>query len=117
MRTQPPVVNSFTVRSVFLERKEAALRAAQPAQPTFTLGFLSGAEIGLLPAVDRILRDEFPGIDIRLSSDYSPVLAKALMRRKLDAAFMRPEEHMGESWPASACGRTRYCLCFQATIG
>jgi LysR family hca operon transcriptional activator len=76
--------------------KEAALRAAQPAKPTFTLGFLSGAEIGLLPAVDRLLRDEFPGIEIRLSSDYSPVLAKALMRRKLDAAFMRPEEHMGE---------------------
>ena len=76
--------------------KEAALRAAQPASPTFALGFLSGAEIGLLPEVDRILRDEFPGIDIRLSSDYSPVLAKALMRRKLDAAFIRPEEHMGE---------------------
>ena len=27
---------------------------------------------------------------------YSPVLAKALMRRRLDAAFIRPEEHMGE---------------------
>ena len=76
--------------------KEAALRAAQPARPTFALGFLSGAEIGLLPEVNRILRDEFPGIDIRLSSDYSPLLAKALMRRKLDAAFMRPEEHMGD---------------------
>ncbi|MGH6645106.1 MAG: LysR substrate-binding domain-containing protein [Bradyrhizobium sp.] len=76
--------------------KEAALRAAQPARPTFSLGFLSGAEIGLLPEVNRVLRDEFPGIDIRLSSDYSPALAKALMRRKLDAAFMRPEEHMGE---------------------
>ena len=73
--------------------KEAALRAAQPARATFALGFLSGAEIGLLPEVERILRAEFPGIDIRLSSDYSPVLAKALMRRKLDAAFMRPEEH------------------------
>jgi LysR family hca operon transcriptional activator len=76
--------------------KEAALRAAQPARPTFALGFLSGAEVGLLPAVDRVLRDEFPGIEIRLSSDYSPVLAKALMRRKLDAAFMRPEEQMGD---------------------
>ena len=76
--------------------KEAALRAAQPARPTFALGFLSGAEIGLLPEVDRILRDEFPGIEIRLSSDYSPSLAKALMRRKLDAAFIRPEEHMGD---------------------
>ena len=76
--------------------KEAALRAAQPARPTFALGFLSGAEIGLLPEVDRVLRDEFPGIEIRLSSDYSPSLAKALMRRKLDAAFIRPEEHMGD---------------------
>jgi LysR family hca operon transcriptional activator len=83
--------------------KEAALRAAQPAKPTFALGFLSGAEIGLLPEVNRILRDEFPGIEIRLSSDYSPVLAKALMRRKLDAAFMRPEEHMRDL----ACRRVR----------
>jgi LysR family transcriptional regulator, hca operon transcriptional activator len=74
--------------------KEAALRAAQPPRPIFALGFLSGAEIDLLPDVSRALRDEFPGIDIRLSSDYSPVLAKALMRRKLDAAFMRAEEHM-----------------------
>jgi LysR family hca operon transcriptional activator len=83
--------------------KDAALRAAQPAKPTFALGFMSGAEIGLLPEVNRILRDEFPGIDIRLSSDYSPALAKALMRRKLDAAFMRPEEHMGDL----ACRRVR----------
>jgi LysR family transcriptional regulator, hca operon transcriptional activator len=83
--------------------KEAALRAAQPARPTFSLGFLSGAEIGLLPEVNRALREEFPGIEIQLSSDYSPVLAKALMKRKLDAAFMRPEEHMGEL----ACRRVR----------
>ena len=74
--------------------KEAAVRAAQPARPTFALGFMSGAEIGLLPEVERVLRDRVPGIDIQLSSDYSPVLAKSLMRRKLDAAFIRPEEHM-----------------------
>jgi LysR family transcriptional regulator, hca operon transcriptional activator len=74
--------------------KEAALRAAQPPRPTFNLGFLSGAEIDLLPEVNRVLREAFPGIEIRLSSDYSPVLGKALMRRKLDAAFMRAEEHM-----------------------
>ena len=76
--------------------KEAALRAVRPAKPTFALGFMSGAEIGLLPEVDRVLRDEFPGVEIRLSSDYSPVLAKALMRRKLDAAFIQPEEQMGD---------------------
>jgi LysR family transcriptional regulator, hca operon transcriptional activator len=83
--------------------KEAALRAARPAGPKFALGFISGAEIDLLPEVDSLLRDAFPGIDIRLSSDYSPALAKALMRRRLDAAFMRPEEHMGEL----ACKRVR----------
>ena len=76
--------------------KEAAQRAAEPTKATFALGFMSGAEIGLLPEVNRILHDEFPGIDIRLSSDYSPVLAKVLMRRKLDAAFMRPEEPSGD---------------------
>ena len=83
--------------------KEAALHAAQPPKPAFSLGFLSGAEIDLLPEVDRILRDAFPGIDIRLSSDYSPSLARALMRRKLDAAFIRPEENMGDL----ACRRVR----------
>jgi LysR family hca operon transcriptional activator len=83
--------------------KEAALLAAQPPKPTFALGFLSGAEIDLLPEVKRTLSEAFPGIDIRLSSDYSPVLAKALMRRKLDAAFMRSEEHMEDL----ACKRVR----------
>jgi LysR family transcriptional regulator, hca operon transcriptional activator len=83
--------------------KEAALRAAQPARPAFNLGFLSGVEIDLLPEVNRVLGEAFPGIEIRLSSDYSPLLAKALMRRKLDAAFMRPEENMGDL----ACRRVR----------
>jgi LysR family hca operon transcriptional activator len=76
--------------------KEAALRSVQLAKPTFALGFLSGSEIDLLPEVSRILRDEFPGIEIRLSSDYSPALAKGLMRGRLEAAFMRPEERMGD---------------------
>jgi LysR family transcriptional regulator, hca operon transcriptional activator len=83
--------------------KEAAVRSAHLAKPTFALGFLSGSEIGLLPEVRRILSDEFPGIDIRLTSDYSPALAKALMRGRLEAAFMRPEEHMGDL----ACRRVR----------
>jgi len=88
--------------------KEAALRAAQPPKPPFALGFLSGAEIGLLPEVDRLLRDAFPGLEIRLSSEYSPVLAKALMRRKLDAAFMRREENMGgNNMGDLACRRVR----------
>src|ERR1700742_3140199 len=66
--------------------KEAALRSVHLAKPTFALGFLSGSEIGLLPEVSRILHEEFPGIQIHLSSDYSPALARALMRGRLEAA-------------------------------
>jgi LysR family transcriptional regulator, hca operon transcriptional activator len=76
--------------------KEAALCAAQPERPTFALGIVSGAEIDLLPEVDRVLRDEFPNIDIRLSGDCSPVLARALLRRRLDVGFIRPEEQMDD---------------------
>jgi LysR family transcriptional regulator, hca operon transcriptional activator len=43
--------------------KEAALRAALPTIPTFALGFMSGVEIDLLPEVNCVLRDEFPGIE------------------------------------------------------
>ena len=70
---------------------EAARRAAQPAKPMFALGFLTGQEIEWLPAAMRILRDDLPKIDIHVSSGSSPDLADALMRGKLDLAFMRRE--------------------------
>ena len=76
--------------------KEAARRAAQPARPTFALGFLTGKEIDWLPEAMRILRDELPNIDVTISSQNSPDLADALMRGRLDAAFMRPEERGDE---------------------
>src|SRR4030081_1079330 len=75
--------------------KEAARRAAQPAQPTFALGFLTGKEIDWLPEAMRILHDELPNIEITVSSQNSPDLANALMRGRLDAAFMRPGEAAG----------------------
>jgi LysR family hca operon transcriptional activator len=40
----------------------------------------------------RILHDELPNIEITVSSQNSPDLADGLMRGRLDAAFMRPEE-------------------------
>ena len=44
---------------------EAARRAAQPAKPSFALGFLTGHEIDWLPEAIRLLRDDlqpvFPG--------------------------------------------------------
>jgi len=70
---------------------EAARRVAQPAKPTFALGFLTGQEMDWLPEAMRVLRDELPNIEVTVSSQYSPDLAAALMRGKLDLAFLRPE--------------------------
>src|SRR5437588_7551263 len=69
--------------------KEAARRAAQPAKPTFALGFLTGTEMDWLPEAMRILHDELPNIEVTVSSQYSPDLAAALMRGRLDAACGR----------------------------
>ena len=71
--------------------REAARRAAQPAKPSFALGFLTGKEIDWLPEAIRLLREELPNIEITVSSQYSPDLADALVRGKLDAAFLRRE--------------------------
>ena len=49
-----------------------------------------------LPEAMRILHDELPNIQVTVSSQYSPDLADALTRGRLDAAFMRPEEQTGE---------------------
>src|SRR5712671_5393264 len=76
--------------------KEAARRAAQPAKPTFALGFLTGTEMDWLPEAMRILHDELPKIEVTVSSQYSPDLANALMRGKLDLAFLRPEPQMDD---------------------
>ena len=70
---------------------EAARRAAEPEKPAFVIGFLTGHEVIWLPEALRILRDEQPGIEITLSSQSSPELAGALMRGKVDAAFLRRE--------------------------
>jgi len=63
-------------------------------KPTFALGFLTGQEMEWLPEAMRILRDQLPNIEVSVSSQYSPDLAQALLRGKLDLAFMRPEAQM-----------------------
>jgi LysR family transcriptional regulator, hca operon transcriptional activator len=75
---------------------QAARRAAQPAKATFVLGFLTGTEMDWLPEAMRVLHDELPNIEVTVSSQYSPDLADALTRGRLDAAFMRPEEQAGD---------------------
>src|SRR5580693_4815656 len=59
---------------------EAARRAAHPAKPCFSMGFLTGQEWTWMPEALRILRDELPNIDVMISSQYSPRLAKALVK-------------------------------------
>ena len=71
--------------------REAARRAGKPAKQTFALGFLTGQEMDWLPAAMGLLRDRLPDIEVTVSSQYSPDLAVALMRGKLDLAFLRPE--------------------------
>jgi len=70
---------------------EAARRAGKPGKKAFAIGFQTGHEINWLPQVMHVLRDELKNIDVTVSSDYSPDLAKALARGRLDLAFMRVE--------------------------
>jgi LysR family transcriptional regulator, hca operon transcriptional activator len=70
---------------------EAARKAAQPAKKTFAMGFQTGHEMNWLPQAMRLLRDELKNIDVTVSSDYSPDLAEALVRSRLDVAFLRAE--------------------------
>jgi LysR family hca operon transcriptional activator len=70
---------------------DGARRADQPEKVSLSLGFLAGQEVVWLPHALRILREEWPGAEITLSSQSSPDLAAGLMRGKLDIAFLRRE--------------------------
>src|SRR5258706_7719567 len=71
---------------------EAARRVAHPAKPCFAMGFLTGHELTWMPEALQILRDELPNIDVMISSQYSPLLANALLKGTVDAAFLRREQ-------------------------
>jgi LysR family hca operon transcriptional activator len=70
---------------------EAARRAAQPAKKTFSIGFQTGHEMNWLPRAMHVLRDELTNIQVAVTSDFSPDIAEALVRGRLDVAFMRVE--------------------------
>ena len=70
---------------------EAARRAAQPAKKTFAIGFQTGHEMNWLPRAMHVLRDELTNIRVAVTSDFSPDIAEALVRGRLDVAFMRVE--------------------------
>jgi LysR family hca operon transcriptional activator len=70
---------------------KAARRAAQPGRKTFAIGFQTGHEMNWLPRAMHALRDALKNIEVTISSDYSPDLAEALVRGRLDVAFLRAE--------------------------
>jgi LysR family hca operon transcriptional activator len=70
---------------------EAARRAARPVKPTFAVGFLTGQEAAWLTRATRILSDELPNIEIRVSSGFSVTLAEDLKQGRVDIAFLRHE--------------------------
>src|SRR6202011_1043731 len=70
---------------------ETARRATQPTRKTFAIGFQTGHEVNWLPQAMQVLRDELTNIEVTVSSDYSPDLAAALVRGRLDLAFLRVE--------------------------
>ena len=70
---------------------DGAQREARPKKQVLSIGFLVGLEVTWLPHLLRIIREEAPEIEVTLCSLSSPELALALMRGKLDMAFLRPE--------------------------
>jgi LysR family hca operon transcriptional activator len=71
---------------------ETARSAAQPARKkTFAIGFQTGHEMNWLSQAMRVLHGELTNIQVTVSSDYSPDLAEALARGRLDLAFLRVE--------------------------
>jgi LysR family hca operon transcriptional activator len=77
---------------------EAARRAAQPERKTLAIGFQTGHEMIWLPRAMHLLRDALPDIQVTISSDYSPNLAEALVRGRLDVAFLRAEPDFNLSY-------------------
>ncbi|MHC4045694.1 LysR family transcriptional regulator [Bradyrhizobium sp. 23AC] len=71
---------------------DGARRTAEPRRPALSMGFLVGLEVMWLPHLLRILREEAPEVEVTLCTQSSPELTLALMRGKLDVAFLRPEK-------------------------
>jgi LysR family hca operon transcriptional activator len=72
---------------------EATRRAAAPAKPSLTLGFLTGYEFEWLPAIMRLMHEALPNTEVVIHSLSSPDLAAGLMDGRLDLAFLRRERN------------------------
>ena len=75
---------------------EAARRAHQPAKGRFTVGFLTGHEIGWLPHVLQALGARLETTELIIHSASSPELHQALLQEQMDIAFVRPDDTLQE---------------------
>lgn len=75
---------------------DATRRAARPTRTSFTVGFLTGHEIGWLPKVLEILREELQRTELIIHSASSPELMRALIQGNMDIAFLRPDSTVPE---------------------
>ncbi len=103
LERQPRGVTLTAAGKVFLDHARLALlqveaaiegarRTAEPKRPALAMGFLVGLEVTWLPHLLRMIREEAPETEVTLCSLSSPELALALMRGRLDLAFLRPEK-------------------------
>jgi LysR family hca operon transcriptional activator len=60
----------------------------------YVMGFLTGIEMEWLPAAVRILYDVLPNVEVIISSQHSPEIGDALLKGKVDVAFLRSEKEM-----------------------
>ena len=101
---------------------EAARKAARPARKTFDIGFQTGLEVHWLPRTTHVLRDQLADIQVVVSSDYSPNLAEALARGRMDVAIMRLEPgydlgyHVVDNEPLVVLMPSDHRLTAQATV-
>ena len=103
LERQPRGVTLTAAGKVFLDHARLALlqveaaiegarRTAEPKRPALAMGFLVGLEVTWLPHLLRMIREEARETEVTLCSLSSPELALALMRGRLDLAFLRPEK-------------------------
>ena len=71
---------------------EVARRIGRPSKPVFAVGFLVGHEADCIPPTMDILRDDLPGLEVRIFSGFSVDLANDLLEGRLDVAFLRHEQ-------------------------
>ena len=94
----------------------------RPARKTFDIGFQTGLEVHWLPRTTHVLRDQLADIQVVVSSDYSPNLAEALARGRMDVAIMRLEPgydlgyHVVDDEPLVVLMPSDHRLAAQATV-